>query len=108
MVDRDDKENLKLADVLRKVVSTGIGAAFMTEDAVKQLLADLPLPKEILNGVLQNARASKDDFIRGVKDELKGFLGKVDLKKEIQNVLENYDVEVNAKFRFTKKNNPPE
>ena len=100
--DHDEKENT-LSDILRKVVSTGIGAAFMTEDAVKQLISDLPLPKDFLNGLLANARASKDEFIRGVKEEVKGFLGKVDLKQEIQNVLENYDIEVNAKFHFTKK-----
>lgn len=100
--DKDDKE-LKLGEVFRKVMTTGIGAAFMTEDAVKNLIADLPLPKDILNGLLQNAKASKDEFIRGAKEEVKGFLGKVDLKQEIQNVLENYDIEVNAKFHFTKK-----
>ena len=44
----DDK---KLGDVLKKVASLGMGAAFMTEDAIKNIVADLPmlnLQKKIL------------------------------------------------------------
>lgn len=98
----EDKDK-GLTDVIKKVVSIGVGAAFMTEDAVKKVLADLPLPKEIVSGLLKNAQSVKDDFVQSVRSELSDHLSKVDPKKLLEEVLENYDIDVQAKVKFTKK-----
>lgn len=100
---KDDKENKNISDILKKVVNTGISAAFMTEDAVKNIMQDLPVPKEIVNGLVQNAKNSKDEFITSVKSELKSYLERIDLQKEIDRIVENYDIEVTAKINFKKK-----
>ena len=63
----EEKEG-KISDILKKAVSTGISAAFLTEDAVKNIIGDLPLPKDIINGLLQNAKESKTEFIKGIKN----------------------------------------
>ncbi len=102
----EEKDEKKLTDIFKKVVNTGISAAFMTEDAVKNIIQDLPLPKEIVNGLLQNAKSTKDEFITSVKDELKHYLGQLDVSKEIDRIIENYDIEVTAKFKLTPKNKP--
>lgn len=99
----EEKDNKGLAEILKKVVSTGISAAFMTEDAVKGLLSDLPLPKDAIQGLVQNAKNTKDEFVGSVKNELKQYLNKIDLSKEIDRVLDNYDLEINAKIKFKKK-----
>lgn len=99
----DEKDDKGLGDVFKKVLSTGLTAAFMTEDAVKKLTQDLPLPKEIVNGLLANAKSTKTEFITGVKKEFKSYLDRLDVTKEIDRVLENYDIEVNAKVKFNKK-----
>lgn len=102
--DNEEKDEKKmLSGVFKKVLSTGITAAFLTEDAVKNIISDLPLPKDIANGLLQNAKSSKDEFISGVKNELKGYLDKVDLTKEIDKIIEKYDIEINAKINLKKK-----
>jgi hypothetical protein len=101
----DDKDEKGLGEVFKKVLSTGLTAAFMTEDAVKKLTQDLPLPKEIVNGLLANAKSTKTEFITGVKKEFKQYLDRLDVTKEIDRVLENYDIEVNAKVKFNKKKN---
>jgi len=75
----------------------------MTEDAVKKVLADLPLPKEIVSGLLKNAQSVKEDFVQSVRSELSDHLSKVDPKKLLEEVLENYDIDVQAKVKFTKK-----
>lgn len=98
----EDKDK-GLTDVIKKVVSIGVGAAFMTEDAVKKVLADLPLPKEIVTGLLKNAQSVKEDFVQSVRSELSDHLSKVDPKKLMEEVLENYDIDVQAKVKFTKK-----
>tara|TARA_B100001964_G_C13800599_1_gene408595 strand:- start:38 stop:370 length:333 start_codon:yes stop_codon:yes gene_type:complete len=97
-----------LGEVFKKVLSTGLTAAFMTEDAVKKLTQDLPLPKEIVNGLLANAKNTKEEFVGGVKKEFKQYLDRLDVTKEIDRVLENYDIEVNAKVKFKKKNKKKE
>lgn len=108
MTDKNEKESL--ADILKKVVNTGVSAAFMTEDAIKNMVGDLPLPKELVQGLISNAKNTRDDFIMSVKTELKERLERIDVSKEIDRILENYDVEVNAKIKFTpkkKKNSSP-
>jgi hypothetical protein len=101
--DENNKDEKGLSDLLRKVVNTGISAAFMTEDAVKNVINDLPLPKEIVNGLLQNAKNTKDEFITSVKTELREYLGNIDVSQEIDRVVENYDIEISAKVKFTPK-----
>ncbi len=98
-----EKEDKKLSDLVKKVINTGIGAAFMTEDAVKGIIKDLPLPKDVVSGLLSNAKQSKEEFIGSVKAELKNYLNKIDLSQEIDRVLEKYDFEINATISLKKK-----
>lgn len=100
-----EKENKSspIEGIIKKVVSVGIGAAFMTEESVKKILEDLPLPKEILNGLVSNAKGAKEDFTNGIREEIKSYLSKVDATKIASELLEKYDIEVEAKFSFKKK-----
>ncbi|MFZ8933128.1 MAG: hypothetical protein ACO20H_11600 [Bacteriovoracaceae bacterium] len=99
----DSEKDGGLGDVIKRVVSIGIGAAFMTEDTVKSIISDLPLPKQIVTGLLQNAKNAKEEFLGNVRDELKSQFSKMDPAKLVSEVLENYDIEVNAKLNFKKK-----
>jgi BMFP domain-containing protein YqiC len=102
MNDKNVKDG-KLSDMLKKAVTTGISAAFMTEDGVKNLISDLPLPKDIVSGLLQNAKESKEEFVKSIKNELKAYLNKIDLTKEIDKLVEKYDFEVKATISLKKK-----
>ena len=99
-----ENKNSPLDGIIKKVVSVGVGAAFMTEESVKKILEDLPLPKEILSGLVQNAKGAKEDFTNGIREELRNYLAKVDASKIAMDILDRYDVEVEAKFKFKKKN----
>lgn len=99
-----DKSN-PIEGIIKKVVSVGVGAAFMTEESVKKILEDLPLPKEILSGLIQNAKGAKEDFTNGIREEIRNYLAKVDASKVAIDILDRYDVEVEAKFKFKKKKN---
>lgn len=98
-----DTKNFGIEGIIRKVVSVGVGAAFMTEESVKKILEDLPLPKEVLTGLIQNAKGAKEDFTNGIREELRNYLTKVDASKIAADILDRYDVEVEAKFKFKKK-----
>jgi hypothetical protein len=92
-----------LGDLLRKVVSVGVGSAFLGEETVKGLLKDVPLPKDLLNGLLQNAKHAKAEFIETVQEELKEQFTKIDPSKIVEEIAEKYDIEVKATFKFKKK-----
>jgi len=98
-----EKKDSSIGDIIKKVVSVGVGAAFMTEESVKKILEDLPLPKDIVSGLIQNAKGAKEDFTSGIREELRTYLSKVDASKIVTDVLDKYDVEVEAKFKFKKK-----
>lgn len=102
-----EKENKgsPIEGIIKKVVSVGVGAAFMTEESMKKILEDLPLPKEILSGLVQNAKGAKEDFTNGIREEIRNYLSKVDASKIATDILDRYDVEVEAKFKFKKKKN---
>ena len=75
----------------------------MTEDAIKNMVGDLPLPKELVQGLINNAKTTRDDFITSVKTELRQRLERIDVSKEIDRIIENYDMEVSAKIKLTPK-----
>lgn len=101
MTKKEDKEGL--ADVVKKVISIGVGAAFMTEEAVRNIVKDLPLPKEIVTGLIDNAKGARADFTAGIQEEVRKHLSKVDPKQMTEDILDNYDIEVKATFSFKKK-----
>jgi polyhydroxyalkanoate synthesis regulator phasin len=98
-----DKKDSPIGDIIKKVVSVGVGAAFMTEESVKKILDDLPLPKDIITGLVQNAKGAKEDFTSSIRDELRTYLSKVDSSKIVTDILDRYDLEVEAKIKFKKK-----
>lgn len=99
----DGEKDSKVEGLLKKVLSTGVTAAFMTEETVRTVLKDLPLPKEIVGGLVENAKTTKTEFIAGVKNELKSYLDKIDISKEVDKIAEKYDFEVKATISLKKK-----
>jgi hypothetical protein len=104
--EKGDKEG-RVAEILKKIMNTGLGAAFMTEDVVKGVLADLAVPKELLQNLVQSAKSSKEEFMGTVQNGVKEYLNQLDLSKEVGRIMENYDLEMRAKFSLKKKPAPP-
>ncbi len=98
----DDKDG-RIEGILKKVLTTGVTAAFMTEESVRALLKDVPLPKDIVGGLVENAKNTKTEFVASVKNELKTYLDKIDITKEIDKIVEKYDFQINATISLKKK-----
>jgi len=75
----------------------------MTEEGVRAVLKDLPLPKDMVGSLVENAKTTKTEFVASVKNELKTYLDKIDLTKEIDKIAEKYDFEVKATISLKKK-----
>lgn len=90
MSEKSDKsEKNVLGDILKTVVSTGAVAASLGGEAVK--------------GLVEDAKTAKSDILSSLKNEVKNFLEKIDVRNEIDRVLEDYDLEVQAKVSFKRK-----
>lgn len=97
--DRDGK----IGDLFKKVLTTGVTAAFMTEEGVRAVLKDLPLPKDMVGSLVENAKNTKTEFVASVKNELRTYLNKIDISKEFDKIAEKYDFEVKATISLKKK-----
>jgi hypothetical protein len=101
--DDGGRDGLKIADIIKRVVSVGVGAAFMTEDSVKTLLSELPLPKDIVNGLIQNAKGAKEEFLDSLQTEIRRHLSTIDPKLYLDEIINNYEFEIDAKVRLNKR-----
>ncbi len=88
MSEEKDKDG-KIGDILKKVLTTGVTAATLTEEGVR--------------AIVENAKNTKTDFVASVKNELKSYLDKIDISKEIDKIVEKYDFEVKATISLKKK-----
>lgn len=103
MEEKEKEKDGKIGDLLKKVLTTTVTAAFMTEEGVRSVLKDIPLPKDIMGSLVENAKNTKTEFVGSVKNELKNFLEKIDLTKEIDKIAEKYDFEIKANISLKKK-----
>lgn len=99
-----EKEEWRLSELIKKVVTTGVGAAFMTEDAIRKHVGELPLPSEIVQNIIKNANQSKTELMQSIRKEFASYLERANFSKEVDRILENYDIELQATIQFKKRN----
>ncbi len=99
----DDEDLPKWGEMLRKVMSVGLGAAFMTEETVRGALGGMNLPKEVVQGILQGANRSKEEFLNKVGNETIKLLSKIDFVKEASRFVEEHKFRINAEIEVVKK-----
>lgn len=89
-----------LQDMLRKAMVAGIGAVFMTEEGIRQMLKDMKLPKEVIGFILGQAERSKDELMRVISEELRRFFQSAQLRQELIKLLSQMTIEVKAEVRL--------
>jgi hypothetical protein len=103
MSDQDDKGTGPILDAVKKIFSVGVGAAFLTEESIRSYLADLKLPKDALNFILQSAAKGKEELVSRVSKEIGGLLSHVDFVKEVSRFAENHKFKVSAEIEVIPK-----
>lgn len=98
----DGKPNL-LGEAAKKLFTAGVTAAFMTEESIRGYLAELKLPKEALNLIVQGATKSKEELTNRVSKEIIGMIQKIDLVKEVSRFAENHKFKITAEIEIQKK-----
>ncbi len=92
-----------MTELARKILLTGLGAVFITEEGIRKALSDLKIPKDAMGGLLETVRKQKDDMMGLFADELGKFFTKVRVHEELQNALKGLQLHIDAKLTFDKK-----
>lgn len=105
MADNEDRGNDEkgggiIGDTVKKLFTVGVSAAFMTEESVRNYLADLKLPKEILKVVLDGAQKSKDEIVSRVSQEMVKMVDKLDIPKELTKFAQTHKFKISAEVQF--------
>jgi hypothetical protein len=94
----------KAADMMRKVLTVGVGTLFLTEEALKGLVGDLKLPKELIGGILSSANRTKNEFLQQIAQEVMGRVkDKIDPKALVEEILAKNEIEFNVRVSFKPK-----
>lgn len=93
----------KWGEMLKRVVSVGLGAAFMTEESVRNALGGIHLPKEVISSILQGANRSKEDFLNKVGNETVKLISKIDFVKEASRFVEDHKFRISAEIDIVRK-----
>ena len=99
----EDEALPKWGEMVRKVVTVGLGAAFMTEESVRLALNGVNLPKEVLTTILQGANRSKEEFLNKVGNETIKLISKIDFVKEASRFVEDHKFRISAEIEVVKK-----
>ncbi|MEK6554381.1 MAG: hypothetical protein AABZ31_04000 [Bdellovibrionota bacterium] len=101
--EKGEKSDPKVVEVLKKILTTGIGAAFMTEEHIRSYLTDLKLPKDVIQLLLQGATKSKEELMNKVGNEVIKIVSKIDFVKEASRFVEEHKFRITAEIDVVKK-----
>jgi hypothetical protein len=93
-------------DIVRRAVLTGVGAIFMTEEGIRNLVGELKLPKDALAFLLSQADRTRGEVTRVLTQEVRRFLESETLRREIWKVLTGVTLEVNATLQLKPSGTP--
>lgn len=98
-----DADIPKLAELVRKIMTAGLGAAFMTEEAIRSQLGEVKLPKDVINTILQGANKSKEELVHRIGNETMRLISKIDIVKEVARFAETHKFKIQAEVEILKK-----
>lgn len=95
-----DEPKSRLPDSIRKALVGGLSAVFMTEEGIRNAVSDMRLPKDAINFLAQQTERTRRELGRMVSEEVKGFLGNIDINRALRKAIAGMRVEVRAELRF--------
>ena len=93
-------------DIVRRAVLTGVGALFMTEEGIRNLVGEMKLPKDALAFLVAQADRTRGEVTRIVTQEVRRFLESETLSREIWKLLTSVTLEVNATVQLKPSGEP--
>lgn len=88
----------KSADLMKKVLTVGVGAVFLTEESLRALVSEWKLPKEVIGAILESSRKTKNEFMQTMsQDVFSKIVDKVDPLALLTEFLTRNEVELHVR-----------
>jgi hypothetical protein len=106
MTERDPSDSFRrrlegaIPELIKRAVELGVEKAHEAPDAVKQLVGDLKLPKEVVGYLFSQVDETKNGLFRIFAKEMRDFLEHTNIAGEMQKLLTTVQFEVNTTIRF--------
>lgn len=85
---------------IEKSVEAGMGTLNRTDEAIRGVVGDVKLPREIVSQMFAAMDDTKNGVLRVVGREVREFLEATDLATELQKVLTSLSFEIKTEIRF--------
>ncbi len=102
--DNEKEKGSKAGELLKKAITVGIGAAFLTEESLRSLVGDMKLPKELISNLLASANNTKSEFLNKVSsDMIEKITAQVKPAELLQELLRNNEISFEVKVKVRPK-----
>jgi hypothetical protein len=96
----------------KKLMTAGVGAFFLTEEALRTLVSEFKLPKEIVSGILDGAKGVRKEFMQNLVSEMMGKIqdkiqDKIDPSVMIADFFKKNEVSFEIKIKVKEKPGNP-
>lgn len=99
-----DDLQAKAAEMMKKVLTAGVGALFLTEESLRTLVSEFKLPKELLAAILESAQKMKGDFVKNLSSDLMTqLMDRVDVPQLVEDLLTRHEIELRVNVNFKPK-----
>jgi hypothetical protein len=98
--DRRRRVEKVLRDTIRRGLEKGLGTIRGTDTALRDLVGDVKLPREIVTYVFSQVDDTKNALVRVVAREVRDFLEATDLSAELKKALTTLSFEIKTEIRF--------
>jgi hypothetical protein len=95
-----------IPELIKRAVELGVEKAHEAPDAVKQMVGDLKLPKEVVGYIFSQVDETKNGLFRIFAKEMRDFLEHTNIAGEMQKLLTTVQFEVNTTIRFRPNDGP--
>ena len=87
-------------DMMKKSFLIGMGCLLLTEEALRSLLSDYKLPKEIITGIIQQSYKTRDEMIRVFREEVRSYTDRIRLDKELKKLAKYLKINIQMEINF--------
>jgi hypothetical protein len=89
-----------IPQLVRRGFTAGMAAMLTTEEGIRKVTEQVPMPKEVAGYLASTAATTKDEIMRIFAREIREFLQSVNLSEEIAKMLTTLSFEVKTEIRF--------
>ncbi len=90
-------------DLMKKSFLIGMGCLLLTEEALRKMLSDYKLPKEVISGIVAQSYKTRDEMIRVFREELRSYADRIRVDRELKKLMKYLKINIQMEVNFDVK-----